>query len=742
MTIAKRLYVLMTVPVLLILVLGVVMWRLLAGIEARSGYLTEKVTPGLAQLAHINHDVTRLGLSISDSSHGESSRDRSASRAAFTAARASISSALDTYAAAYVNEDGERVLLEEFRHNSRVWADMAARILDLTDAGRLPEAGRLLHAEFEPLTAKMLDCFDRWIAYNEDMALRSRAAMTERMEAARDQLLLTIAGMILAVSWLGALLFRQIIPPIRALRTAVESIAAGDYAMKVPFVGLANETGQLASSVEVLQKAAAATEDQRWVKDRLASVIAGLPDTGTAEKFGERLLARLLPEIEAVSGRFLLVDQETSSLRVVAAPALVSSVVSSACPASGCLQTSAQLGPVPPPPGCQECYPELKKNPDAKIAAWPLSSPAGISGVLELALARPLAARQRELLEQLLPIVARALDSLLRRLRAEALARELESQQTALRDTEAWFRQILESAPDGLVVTDEDGVIAFANREAETVFGYDAGELVGLTPEAILPEDQRERGLGQKDRHPNASHENAGVASRQFRGSGRRKDGAAVPVEASISHLRSLPGRAGSMCISVRDITERHRAEMEMRKLSSAIEQSPISVEITDLTGAIEYVNPSFTRSSGYTLDEIRGKNPRLLKSGLVDPSVFADFWQTITSGRVWEGNFINRKKNGELMTEHVIVSPVLGPDGRPTHYVALKEDVTDRQRTERALLFNRFVVENAGPMLWLNPASGRATYANRAALELLDKTPDELFALAVEDWSPELPSN
>lgn len=735
MTIAKRLYVLMTVPVLLILVLGVVMWRQLANIERLSGFLTDKVTPGLAQLAHINHDVTRLGLSISDNTHADSFQDRAANRASFTTARASIAAALEIYAANYVAEDDERILLEDFRHTSRVWADLAADILDLSDAGKPAEANRLLHTEFEPLTVRMLDCFDRWIAYNEGMAARSRSAVASGMDAAREQLILTTAGMILAVGWLGALLFRQIIPPIRALRSAVEAIAAGDYARPVPFVGVSNETGQLASSVEVLKNAAASTEDQRWVKDRLASVIAALPDTGTAEKFAERLLARVLPETGAVGGRFFLVDQQTSALRLAAAPGLVPSAALPSCPASACLQTREQVGPITPSSECLECYPELKTRLDAQIAAWPLPSPAGISGVLELALPRALSHRQREFLEQLLPVAARALDSLLRRLRVEALASELESQQAALRDTEAWFRQILESAPDGLVVADEDGVVVFANRQAGAVFGCQAEELVGQATQTLLPE-------GGLERQSAATRETALPPALLITGSGRRKDGSIVPIDAAISRMRAVPGRPGSVCISVRDISERHRAEMDMRKLSRAIEQSPVSVEITDLTGAIEYVNPSFTRSSGYTLDEVRGKNPRLLKSGLVDPAVYVEFWRTITAGRVWEGDFINRKKNGELMTEHVIVSPVLGVDGRPTHYVALKEDVTERKRTERALFFNRFVVENAGPMLWLNPASGRATYANRAALELLDKTADELFALALEDWSPELPSN
>ncbi len=124
-------------------------------------------------------------------------------------------------------------------------------------------------------------------------------------------------------------------------------------------------------------------------------------------------------------------------------------------------------------------------------------------------------------------------------------------------------------------------------------------------------------------------------------------------------------------------------AQERLRKLSGAVEQSPVSVVITDTAGAIEYVNPMFTRTTGFTLDEVRGRNPRVLSSGEKPPEDYADLWRTIQEGKVWQGEFHNRKKNGELYWETASISPIRDSTGRITHFVAVKEDVTKLRQLE-----------------------------------------------------------
>ncbi|HKJ38065.1 MAG TPA: PAS domain S-box protein, partial [Anaerolineales bacterium] len=135
------------------------------------------------------------------------------------------------------------------------------------------------------------------------------------------------------------------------------------------------------------------------------------------------------------------------------------------------------------------------------------------------------------------------------------------------------------------------------------------------------------------------------------------------------------------------DITERKKADERLHQLSLAVEQNPASVVITDLGGKIKYVNPKFTQVTGYTLEETFGKTPRILKSGETSLEEYKKLWDTITSGNVWHGEFHNRKKNGELFWEDAMIAPMTDESGRITHFVAVKEDVTERKRSEKEII-------------------------------------------------------
>jgi two-component system cell cycle sensor histidine kinase/response regulator CckA len=130
---------------------------------------------------------------------------------------------------------------------------------------------------------------------------------------------------------------------------------------------------------------------------------------------------------------------------------------------------------------------------------------------------------------------------------------------------------------------------------------------------------------------------------------------------------------------------ERQRAEEELRKLSRAVEQSASIIIITDAQGYIEYANPRFTETSGYTLAEAIGQHTRLLKSGHTPPEEYKRLWETITVGKEWRGEFRNKKKNGELYWESVSISPIKNADGVITHFLAVKEDITARKQAEEA---------------------------------------------------------
>jgi len=145
-----------------------------------------------------------------------------------------------------------------------------------------------------------------------------------------------------------------------------------------------------------------------------------------------------------------------------------------------------------------------------------------------------------------------------------------------------------------------------------------------------------------------------------------------------------------------REIAEREQAERQIRKLSQAVEQSSATVMITDVGGRIEYANRKFAEATGYTLEEVVGKNPRFLKSGHTLPEEYTKLWDTISSGQEWRGEFHNKRKDGSLYWEAASISPIKASNGKIINYLAIKEDVTKRKQTEQALILAKESAEFA----------------------------------------------
>lgn len=171
-------------------------------------------------------------------------------------------------------------------------------------------------------------------------------------------------------------------------------------------------------------------------------------------------------------------------------------------------------------------------------------------------------------------------------------------------------------------------------------------------------------------------------------------------------------------------LIQREKSEEELRKLHRAIEQSSSTILITDVNGVIEYVNPAFTKVTGYTLDEAIGYNPRILKSGSMSPDVYTQLWETISSGNEWRGEFLNKTKAGELFWESAAISPIMNEQGCITHYIAVKDDITERKQIEMALQASEerfrtvadftynweYWVAPDGICLYMSPSSERIT--------------------------------
>jgi two-component system sensor histidine kinase/response regulator len=242
------------------------------------------------------------------------------------------------------------------------------------------------------------------------------------------------------------------------------------------------------------------------------------------------------------------------------------------------------------------------------------------------------------------------------------------------------FEAIVNSSDDGIISESLNGILTSWNPGAEAIFGYSAEEMIGHSMNVLLPDDQQD----QEDLI--LEKIKCGEPLVHFETQRLRKNGARICISATISPIYDNNGNVIGASKIVRDITQRKQHEEELRKLSLSVEQSSNSIVITDLNAEIEYVNSHFTQVTGYGKEEVFGKNPSILKSGHTPPAVYADLWDTLKQGKTWNGEFINRRKDGSVFYESAQINPLRDNTGAITHYVAIKEDITEKKRIEEEL--------------------------------------------------------
>lgn len=193
---------------------------------------------------------------------------------------------------------------------------------------------------------------------------------------------------------------------------------------------------------------------------------------------------------------------------------------------------------------------------------------------------------------------------------------------------------------------------------------------------------------------------------------------------------------------TIQDITELKELNNKIIKLSKVVEQSPASVVITDLNGNIEYVNKKFTEITGYSAEEVLGQNPRILKSGKHSEEFYKNLWDTITSGQIWMGEFIDKKKNGELYWESAIITPLFDEKGNKTNYIAIKEDITKRKEIENQLKVSeakyRSILENIPALLCCFTPEFKITYVNKLYCNYFNTSSEKMTGKSSLSFIPE----
>lgn len=234
--------------------------------------------------------------------------------------------------------------------------------------------------------------------------------------------------------------------------------------------------------------------------------------------------------------------------------------------------------------------------------------------------------------------------------------------QLSLQKAEKKLKTIINNSLCSIVVVDLEGIVLFSNQETEKLFNRSLDKILGQQLGVPL--------------ELNKINELEIVRS---------------PSELITVEMRAVPiiwNDKNAYLISFIDISEKKKMEQELKILYQASEQSPASIVITDVEGKIQYVNSKFETMSGYKKEEVIGKNPRILKSGYTTDTDYKNLWKTLTSGKEWQGEFHNKRKNGELYWERALISPILNSAGVITHYVAVKEDITEEKQQQTLLKY------------------------------------------------------
>jgi PAS domain S-box-containing protein len=265
---------------------------------------------------------------------------------------------------------------------------------------------------------------------------------------------------------------------------------------------------------------------------------------------------------------------------------------------------------------------------------------------------------------------------------AELIAARDVTERKKAEETAQRLASIVEFSEDAIIGKTSEGVITSWNRAAEKMYGYTKTEALGRDLSfLVIPERQDEiRALLERVQTGNVVEciETQRVT----------KWGSVLDVSLSISPIRDGSGQVTGASAIARDITLRKRAEEQLRLQSAALEAAANAIVITDYEGKIVWVNRAFTAMTGYSKEETLGKNPRLLKSGEQTESYYAELWSTISSGKVWQGEIVNRRKDGTTYTEEMTITPIAQSVGQAnwSHFVAIKQDITERKRAEEEL--------------------------------------------------------
>jgi two-component system sensor histidine kinase/response regulator len=575
---SSKLLIGFSVGLLIAILIGVNAVRSLNEMSGQAQAIYEKELLGISHLKEANINLIYMGRSMRQMMLAPDAAGREKARAAIDKASVTLKMELGEARKRVYREEVKKLLItfdsqfEQYRRN----VERATTLLEKEGFRSSEAVAYISSAEFINVGNEADDTITAMTKIKEDGAHKIAQALADLSKKSRAiSLILLLAGLALG-SIAGLMMGRSIKRPNDRLLNSVEGLAAGKLDDTIPHADYNNEIGVMARAIQVLQNVCRGMDNQRWIKTNVAEISSRLQHADDYSGLAREFLSAACPLLGAGLGVLYL--HEENELRMLGAYGWRErkNLNLKLALGEGLLgQSAIEKQPITitnPPEDYVKIGSALGEALPRTVSVLPIMQGGELLGMLEMASFQPVSARETELLDALIPVLATSMQILernitARRLMQEAQERatqmetqaaqleeqsvEMEAQQAELLKTEDWYRSIVEAA-NAMLVVDEQGIIVLCNPQAETIFGYAAGELAGQRVDALLPSwaeaDKQARLKASDDPLKKSALMNLNALC---------KDGSEVDIEAALNRLPDSGDKGACACVSVRDLTGR-----------------------------------------------------------------------------------------------------------------------------------------------------------------------------------------
>jgi PAS domain S-box-containing protein len=732
MNLAKRLALLLAVPLAALVPLGVILHMQLWTIELRGKFVSDMQVPSLAVIGKVTRTFGEMRALGRDYLYAPGDKERPEILAAFEADEKNLTKLLAQYADNYISDERDRRLMNDYRALTAQWIAESKKAIALVADGKRAEAIERILTSMPALASRIQQVSGEWIDHNERLAHEASEQTVVAASDARWKWWLAAAAAVVITVGLGIITFRRIVVPLQALDTSVKAIAAGDYEQEVPFTKATDEIGSLARSVGVLKKSAEAMAEHRWVSGSAAQLVGGLPGATTLAEFGRRFLSELMSIVGGGVAGFYVFDESSARLKRVASFGLAEASAPESCAlgeglVGECGRARRMIILSDLPPDYLRIESGLGKNLPQQSVAVPFLAKDSLLGVLEIATFRPFGPRKQKLFDEVIPVVAMELEILQRNLHTQDLLHQtqqqahqledqkeellaqkemLQGQREQLSESEERSRLLLESTAEGIYGNDADMVIRFVNPAACRMLGYSAEELLGQLAHPTFHHHYPDGRVYPKEKCPMYLAATEGKSAHVEDEYLWRKDGSGLPVE-----YRATPmlkdGAVVGCVVSFTDITQRKASERLLRETEEffrgVLERAPDGILVVDADGSIRLANAQCEMLFGYTRDELIGQPVEILVPDATrpqHPELRASFLRAPTTRAMGAKSELHaRRKDGSLFPVDIGLSPLPGRNGANIQVAVSVRDITERKQAEVELKAAKQKAEEATRM-------------------------------------------